>query len=124
MGEAILERSQLDAKDLWAIEDLYSSDEAWEADLKKLRGLIEKVPAYAGTLGSSAETLYAYMQLDEQIGLLLDSLANYAQRRSDEDTRVAKYQAMTERITAEWVAAASAGSFAFMALIPDSTLAN
>ena len=37
MGEAILERSQLDPKDLWAIEDLYSSDEAWEADLKKRR---------------------------------------------------------------------------------------
>lgn len=124
MGEAILERSQLDPKDLWAIEDLYSSDEAWEADLKKLRGLIEKVPAYAGTLGSSAETLYAYMQLDEQIGLLLDSLANYAQRRSDEDTRVAKYQAMTERITAEWVAAASAGSFELPELlaIPDERL--
>ena len=64
------------------------------------------------------------MQLDEQIGLLLDSLANYAQRRSDEDTRVAKYQAMTERITAEWVSAASAGSFELPELlaIPDERL--
>ena len=124
MAEAILERSQRKQEELWALEDLYPTDEAWEADLKILREKIAQVPSYAGRLGESAQTLYDYMQLDETIGLLLDNLANYAQRRSDEDTRVAKYQAMTDRITAVWVEAASSSSFETPELlaISDETL--
>lgn len=126
MAKTIPERSTRNEKDLWAIHDIYASDEAWEDDLKTLKGLIAKVPAFAGKLSESANTLYDYMQLDEKISLLLDSLANYAQRRSDEDTRVGIYQAMTDQITAVWVEAASAGSFETPELlaISDETLAE
>ncbi len=124
MAEVILERSQRKLEELWALEDLYATDEAWEADLQTLREKIAQVSSYAGRLGESAQTLYDYMQLDETIGLLLDNLANYAQRRSDEDTRVAKYQAMTDRVTAVWVEAASSSSFETPELlaIADETL--
>ena len=124
MAKTIPERSTQNEKDLWAIHDIYASDEAWENDLKTLKGLIAKVPDFAGKLSESAQTLYDYMQLDEKISLLLDSLANYAQRRSDEDTRVGTYQAMTDQITAVWVEAASAGSFETPELlsISDETL--
>ena len=124
MAEAILERSQRPERDLWALEDLYATDEAWEADFTALQARLDEFPAYAGRLGSSGETLLAYLRLDEAVSLLLDKLANYAQRRSDEDTRVAKYQAMTDRVTAVWVEAASRTSFAVPELlaIPDGTL--
>lgn len=118
------ERSARKPSELWAIEDLFPSDESWEAELTNLRELIARLPAYQGKLGTSAETLYEYMQLDETLSILLDRLANYAQRRSDEDTRVARYQAMTDAITAAWVEASSASSFETPELlsIPDETL--
>ena len=124
MAEVILERAQRKPEELWALEDLYPTDEAWEEDLARLREQIARLPAYAGRLGASAEDLLEYMELDEAVSLLLDRLANYAQRRSDEDTRVAKYQAMTDRITAVWVEASSASSFETPEIlaIPDGTL--
>ena len=111
MAKKILERNEQNPADQWKLEDIYATDEDWERDLETLRGLIMEIPGYAGRLGESAETLLAYLKLDEKVSLLLDNLANYAQRRSDEDTRVAKYQAMVDRVTAVWVDAASAGSF-------------
>ena len=118
------ERSARKPSELWAIEDLFPSDESWEAELTSLRELMTRLPAYQGKLGTSAETLYEYMQLDETLSVLLDRLANYAQRRSDEDTRIARYQAMTDAITAAWVEASSASSFETPELlsIPDETL--
>ena len=111
MAKKILERSQQNVADQWKLEDIYATDEAWEQDLAALRDLIAQIPGYAGRLGESAETLLDYLKLDEKVGILLDNLANYAQRRSDEDTRVARYQAMVDRVTAVWVEASSAGSF-------------
>ena len=67
MAKTIPERSTQNEKDLWAIHDIYASDEAWENDLKTLKGLIAKVPDFAGKLSESAQTLYDYMQLDEKI---------------------------------------------------------
>ena len=121
---SIEERSARKPSELWAIEDLFPSDESWEAELTSLRELMTRLPAYQGKLGTSAETLYEYMQLDETLSVLLDRLANYAQRRSDEDTRIARYQAMTDAITAAWVEASSASSFETPELlsIPDETL--
>ena len=118
------ERSDRKPSELWAIEDLYPNDESWEAELERLRELTARLPEYQGKLGTSAAALYEYMQLDEALSVLLDRLANYAQRRSDEDTRVARYQAMTDAITAAWVEASSAASFETPELlsIPDETL--
>ncbi len=124
MSEQTMERSAREEKDLWALEDLYESDEAWEQDLERLYALIDRLPAYMGTLGSSAAVLLDYMKLSEQMSLLLDGLANYAQRRNDEDTRVAQYQAMADRVTAVYVEVSAMSSFATPELlaIPDETL--
>lgn len=118
------DRSARDLSEIWAIEDLFPNDGSWENELARLREMIGRLPAYQGKLGTSAETLFDYMQLDESLSVLLDRLANYAQRRSDEDTRVARYQAMTDAVTAAWVEASSASSFETPELlaIPDETL--
>ncbi len=72
-------------------------------DLEKLKGLGAKLPEYAGKLSASAQTLLEYQKLGEEISVLLDSLANYAQRKSDEDTRNAVYQDLTGKLTKVWV---------------------
>ena len=124
MANRVLQRSEIPSKDKWALEDIYATDEAWKQDLEALKAKIQTIPSYRGRLQESAKTLYQYMQLDETVARLLDSLANYAQRRSDEDTRVAAYQAMVGQITAAWVEAASASSFETPELlaIPDEVL--
>ena len=103
MAEKIRSREEIAREDTWAIEDLYASDEAWMQDLEKLKGLGAKLPEYAGKLSASAQTLMEYQRLGEEISVLLDSLANYAQRKSDEDTRNAVYQDLTGKLTKVWV---------------------
>ena len=108
----IPERAELAQQDKWAIEDIYATDELWEADLEKARGYIPKIAAFAGHLGESAQMLLAYAQMEEEIEVLASDLANYAMRRADEDVRVAKYQAMTGRLMSSFVELNAAGSFA------------
>ena len=117
----IPERAELAQQDKWAIEDIYATDELWEADLEKARGYIPKIAAFAGHLGESAQMLLAYAQMEEEIEVLASDLANYAMRRADEDVRVAKYQAMTGRLMSSFVELNAAGSFATPELmaIPD-----
>ena len=119
----IPERAELAQQDKWAIEDIYATDELWEANLEKARGYIPKIAAFAGHLGESAQMLLAYAQMEEEIEVLASDLANYAMRRADEDVRVAKYQAMTGRLMSSFVELNAAGSFATPELmaIPDET---
>ena len=94
----IPERKDLKTEETWALEDLFPSDEAWSAELERAKACPEQVSAYAGRLGESAETLLAFLRLDDEISLCFDALINYVMRRGDEDTRVAKYQNMTAQL--------------------------
>ena len=44
----ILQRCEIAQADKWAIEDLYATDEAWSADLEKLKVMTQQLAAYAG----------------------------------------------------------------------------
>ncbi len=97
MAERIPARADIPAESKWSIEDIYKSDELWEKDLIKAGKLAEKSAGYKGKLGEP-EKLLEYLKLDDELTLLFDSLINYAQRKSDEDTRVSKYQDMCGRL--------------------------
>ena len=120
----IPERSQIAEQDKWAIHDIYATDELWEADLKKAKDLIPVISGYAGKLGESAKTLLAFLKLTEEIEVLADALGNYAMRRSDEDARVSKYQAMVGSLMSAFVALNAASSFSTPELmaISDETM--
>ena len=108
----ILERSQVAEQDKWAIHDIYATDELWEEDLKKAKELLPAIAAFAGKLGVDGQTLLDYLKLEEEIAVLADALGNYAMRRSDEDARVSKYQAMVGRVMSAYVELNAASSFA------------
>ena len=120
----IPERSEISEKDKWAIHDIYATDELWEEDLKKARGLLPRVASFAGKLSQSADALLDFMKLQEEIELLVDALGNYALRRSDEDARVSKYQAMVGNAMSTFVEFSAAASFATPELmaISDETM--
>ena len=109
--ERIPKRSEVPEQFKWALEDIYATDEKWAEDLQKLKSMPERIAAFKGRLGESADTLYDFMQLSDEISVLCDSLGNYAQRRSDEDTANAKYQGFLGQLMNAYVAVNSAGSF-------------
>ena len=120
----IPERSQVPVEDTWNLADIYPSDEAWQQDLEATRALAQKLPGYAGRLGESAHTLYEYVELEQQVGEHLTELANYAQRKGDQDTRVAENQALVGKVMSLYVEISSALAFETPELlkIPQETL--
>lgn len=124
MTEKIPERSELAENDKWAIQDIYTDDRAWEEDLDKLQSLGQRLPSYAGLLSTDAARLLEYQRLGDEINVLIDSLGNYAHRKSDEDTRDSVYQGMTGRLTKALVAISAATSFEIPEIlsIPDETM--
>lgn len=113
MAEAkkIPQRAEIPEEFTWDLTPVFPSDEAWEEELEAVRTAAEALPAYAGRLGESAGTLLEYMELSMDINIRLEQLFHYAQRRSDEDTRVGKYQAMSGRIMALAVEINGAAAF-------------
>ena len=107
----ICNREEIPAEDKWAIEDLYRSDEAWEAELATLKEDQAYLAGFEGHLGESGETLHAYMRAAERMSAKAQMLANYCMRRSDEDTRNTKYQAMSGRFSSVYGDVSAATSF-------------
>ena len=107
----IRQRHEIPVEDTWATEDLFVSDEAWEAELATLSADQTVLASYAGKLATDGRTLYEYLyqseQTDEKVGLL----ANYAMRKSDQDTRDAFYQGMVGKLRTILVGLSAATSF-------------
>ena len=58
MAEGMLRtREEALQEDTWALEDLYESDEAWEADFGRLEREIPQLRQYEGCLGEGALVL-------------------------------------------------------------------
>ncbi len=122
--ERIPKRSEVPEEFKWRLEDIYPTDDDWRADLAKLQALPDKLAKYKGRLGTSAQVLLEFMRLSDEISVLADSLGNYAQRRSDEDTANALYQGMVGQLMNAFVSINAAGSFETPELIaiPEETL--
>lgn len=108
----IPERSELREQDKWAIHDIYATDELWEADIEKAKSFIPAYADFVGTLGQNVKTLLRFLKMEEEVATLADALGNYAMRRSDEDARVSKYQAMVGNVMSTFVKLNSASAFA------------
>ena len=104
-------RSEVKKEDTWATEDMFVSDEAWEAELATVDADKDALVAFAGKLSESGESLCAYLTLMEKVDEKLSLLANYCMRKSDEDTRNAFYQAMSGKFMSQMVALGTACSF-------------
>lgn len=124
MSERIPSRQDIAEKDKWSIEDIYATDAAWEEDFAKAKGFAQRIAAYKGQLGASAEKLYEYLVMDDEMTVTLESLINYAQRKNDEDTRKPEYQDMVSRLEMLYVEIGGASAFVTPELlsIPDDVM--
>ena len=107
----IRQRHEIPVEDTWALEDLYVSDDAWEAELATLSEDQEYLVSFAGKLGESAQSLYDFLTRTEQVNAKVELLANYCMRKSDQDTRNGFYQAMSGKFMSVIVALGAACAF-------------
>ena len=107
----IRQRCDIPEEDKWAVEDIYPSDEAWEAEASTIEEEKALLLTYAGHLAESGEKLFAYLSNMERVDEKVGKLAGYAMRRADEDTRVSKYQAMVGKFMGMAVDLGAATSF-------------
>ena len=63
----IRKREEIPVEDTWATEDLYVSDEAWEAELATLEADKAALVAFAGKLAEKPENLFDYLTKMEQV---------------------------------------------------------
>lgn len=120
----IPKRSEVEKQYTWATEDLFATDALWEEALEAAKVYPEMIAAYRGRLSESAEKLYEYLQLCDDMQVKVERLGNYAMRKSDEDTANSFYQGMKGKIMNLYVAIGSADSFSTPELIaiPDETI--
>jgi oligoendopeptidase F len=105
-------RDEIDDRYKWNLTDIYSSESEWEADFARAQELIDKAKEFAGKLASSAELLYNCLETRSELMLIISKLYQYARLSQDLDTRVSKYQAMTER--AAMLSAQAGAAFSYV----------
>jgi oligoendopeptidase F len=81
------ERAKVAEKYKWNTADLFPTDDAWQKAKGDLARRIPELAKFQGTLGASADKLYAAVAAMTDVDKDLQRLAVYASMRSDEDTR-------------------------------------
>lgn len=104
-------REEIDSKYKWDLSSMFPSDEAFECGLEELKAYCPKLLAFKGKISTSAQALLEFLQLEDQMDLLLYKVINYAERKGDEDTRVAKYQAYVANATSAYTQVGEATSW-------------
>ena len=94
------QRSEIAQQDKWRIEDIYATDEAWEADYNDCIRRAKEKCAYQGRLAESALILYQALKESDEADLLVEHVYVYAFMKYYEDTANAVYQEMSGRAQA------------------------
>ncbi|MFN0151264.1 MAG: oligoendopeptidase F [bacterium] len=122
----IPQRSEIDARYKWSVEDLYPDDSLWESDFASVESMLSRVPSHSGRLGESGPTLLEFLRLRDAVEELAEKLAVFASLRRDEDMRVGRFQSMADRATGLAARAGEAFSFVEPELLalPDGRIAE
>lgn len=90
----LLSREEVPEELTWRLEDIFPSDEEWEKEFDQLQKDIPQIAEFRGKLAESSDTLYALLQLQDQLSERLGKLYVYARMRYDQDTTNSFYQGM------------------------------
>lgn len=88
-------RAEIAAEYKWHLEDLYTNDEAWQADYDKVKAMLPMVADYKGKLDLSGKNLLTCLQLRDEINIITGKLYPFARMHQDENTADNEYQALT-----------------------------
>ncbi len=91
------ERSEIEKKYTWAVENIFPNKEAWEVEYNEVQKLVNQVPDLKGTLDKGPDQLLHALQFTDDLEPRLDRVYVYTSLLSDEDTRNTEHQAMKQR---------------------------
>ena len=66
-------RKDVPAKDKWNLSSIFKSDEEWEAALKEIPALTQKVVEFKGKLGDSAQSLLGALKALEAVDIKMET---------------------------------------------------
>ena len=103
MQNKLPKRNEVDAAFTWRLEDIYDDEKKWEADLKKVGEIADKMTSYSGKISESGASLLELCRLYEEMMHVLDRVYGYAHMRHDEDTANSVYQGLEQRAMSAYV---------------------
>ena len=116
----IRERSETESKYKWDIEDMFPDESVIDEILSDVEEKASDFTSFKGKVGSSADMLLSALTARDHIWQTLEKVMVYARMRRDEDNRVSKYQAMTDRCGSIAAKVAAATSFFIPELLDSS----
>lgn len=104
-------RHEVPEGDTWDLTSLYADTAGWEADFRKLDGLIPRFETFRGRLGESAAMLAEALDFDSDFDRVAERLGTYAFLKTTEDQGNSDYQGMKSRFQNLSMRAGQAASF-------------
>ena len=92
-----MKREEIPQQYKWKMEDLYATNELWEADFEKLQKGIAEIKRFEGTLAESADNLLKMQMACDELNELAENVYVYANQRFHEDTGNSYYQGLASR---------------------------
>lgn len=117
-------RSEIAREDIWNLEDIYISDDAWNLDYKKTEEMLSGFTEFKGRLGESAGILLAGINYYSKIKQLGEKLYVYSNQKLHQDTKNTMYQNLSGKAQNLIVKIDEASAFLVPEIleIPDDTL--
>lgn len=94
------ERSDVPDKYKWNLSEIYPTTADWQADVDFLKSEVEKLAAFKGTLGQSADVLYNALKTSSDLVKTLSKAWTYASNLSNENLNISENQAMMQQMGA------------------------
>ena len=104
-------RNEIPAEYQWRMQDMFATDELWEAEAAKVMELAEEMKQYQGKLTSSPQVLLEAFEKSEELEYHATRVYVYANQKYHEDTNVSKYQGYAAKAGNIMVALSSATSY-------------
>lgn len=107
----VLTRSEINDKDKWAINDIFSSEDEFLKECDELVAKSADMEKLAGTIKNSSADFLKVIKLSEEINKLSERVIMYSNMKFHEDAGVAKYQGYVGKTQTIAVMAENAMSF-------------
>lgn len=116
-------RDEVNTAEKWRLEDIYPDQMTWEKDFNQISSLTKKLGEYEDNI-PSAQALFDYLSLSEELGYTYKKVYVYAMLSVDLDTRTSSSQALLERAgqLGRKISQASSFFMPFLLSLEESTL--
>ena len=74
---AMLQRTDVNDKYKWNLDDIYANWQLWEADVTKAKELMDKIESYKGQIKNDSKKFVEFITLEEELGRIIEKIYVY-----------------------------------------------